>query len=1029
MTQIWRTHGCGRPRRHRYCVIPDEHTNVLDDSVNPDAGMPLSDAALSVWAKTNSRGQFGMDGERLDTDRKRLEWLPLHQHLKDAGEAAAKIWDDWLSDTSREVMSESMRGDTPAERDVFGRATAVFLAAAHDVGKATPCFAVMYDDLTSVMRDNGLTMSPTLLNDVEKRRTFMHAFAGHVALSDWLDENDWDFEASSRSWLGYVIGGHHGRHGTLNINEAAATDELNGDQAWADVREEHLDRALYLSGLTLDDILWLSKNPPAQVAQVLFSATTVYADWFASTPDLFPLYPWKRHASLPPALNRTNHKRQTFAWNALGSLPETWKPDLAGCETADTMYASRFGGKRGMHARPVQQRAFDTAHECDPASLIIIEAPMGEGKTEAGLMAAEILAKRSGAGGLLFALPTQATTDKMFERILTWIDTTDASLAASERPYEKQSISLVHGGAQYNQTYQSLELPGEPECVAADDHTKASGAFSHVWLNRKKATMSNFVVATIDQLLLLALAQKNLPMRHLGVAGKVVVIDEAHAYDAYMNRYLNVVLEYLGAYNVPVVMLSATLPVHTRQDFIDAYVRGQSGSPDRNEGVQTALDIVPMYPAVSWFSQHGKGLVKAQAISPKVTVSIRRWNEDDVVLGQRLEKLLVKDGKPSGRALVIRNTVKGAQETYEILKRRFGSDVLLTHARFTNGDRQSRDAILNKQFGHTNSRDKRRRIVVSTQVVEQSLDVDFDILISDVSPTDVLFQRMGRIHRHRGRDGHRPDALTTPVTVLRHANWYSDKIVALGESGTKSSFVYDDMLIYRAILQFKSRRTVTLPKDISRLVHEAYLWEVDGYVPVDDPLGKKNPKYAGTLKWAWLKARQERAEAKGRAGAFLMDTPVERSDFSSLAMFEGVPFNEADGLVLDASVRDSVMPTEVILLEERAGRFYLPEFSTAPKKLKKTPIDLGQPVDDERMRGEILRCSIRVPAHVIARDRKGVLLVGEQFHEGWSDAKNAKELSGRPVVWLDGNKNPVLRYLDYSSEVGLLTNNSFKPGK
>ena len=317
--------------------------------------------------------------------------------------------------------------------------------------------------------------------------------------------------------------------------------------------------------------------------------------------------------------------------------------------------------------------------------------------------------------------------------------------------------------------------------------------------------------------------------------------------------------------------------------------------------------------------------------------------------------------------------------------------------------------------------------MVSTQVVEQSLDVDFDILITDVSPTDVMFQRMGRIHRHKARNGYRPDKLAEPICVLRHENWRLDNLLKLGEAGTKSSYVYDDMLIYRAMLQFRNRRVVTLPKDIAKLVHEAYLWEVDGYRPADDPLAKKVGKYAGTLKWAWLKARQERIEAKGRAGAFIMNTPVERQDFVSLALFEGIPFNEADGIVLDASVRDSVMPTEVLLLAQRNGEFYLPKFSTAPAAMKRIPLPVGGEVKDEILRAEILKCSIRIPAHVIARDHKGVLLVGEQLHEGWLEAKGAKELSGRPVVWLDGSRSPVMRYLDYDPEIGLLTNNSYRP--
>lgn len=941
-----------------------------------------------------------------------IQWLPLHQHLRDAGDSAAKIFDEWISESGRKLMVSQMPGK-PSEQARLARGTAIFLAAVHDIGKATPSFAVMHDALANSMRSQGLAMDENLVGRFESRRTLMHALAGHIALADWFEDREEATANPMLNWLGFVIGGHHGRHGTELTNDMSATDDLYGDHTWADVRDEFIAAAQVMSGLSDADLLAISANPPAQQVQVLYSALTVYSDWFASTPDLFPLHSWTPETSTPAPVQTDDTSRPDAAWKTLGNLPQTWAPDLHGCDDADQMFATRFdvpGGK----ARPVQQVAFDTAHECDPASLVIIEAPMGEGKTEAGLMAAEILAARSGAGGLMFALPTQATTNKMFDRVLNWLEVTDNHLEAPE----PQTLSLVHGGASNHSTFASLNLPGSPNCVgdAGDD----CGAFAHAWLNRKKSTMSNFVVATIDQLLLMALTSKHLPMRHLGISGKVVVIDEAHAYDAYMNRYLDVVLEYLGSYDVPVVMLSATLPVHTRQDFIDAYVRGQSGSPDRNELVQTSLDIVPSYPAVTWFSQNGKGLHKADPISDDVTVAIRRWNENDIVLGQRLDRLLTDScGNPSGRALVIRNTVKGAQETFETLRARFGADVTLVHARFTNGDRGIRDQMMNKTFGPTNSADTSRHIVVSTQVVEQSLDVDFDILVTDVSPTDVLFQRMGRLHRHTARNPYRPAALTKPICVLRHENWLMDNVLKLGEAGASSSFVYDNMLIYRAMLQFRWRRTVRLPQDIAKMVHEAYLWEVEGYRPENDPLIKRIGKFAGTLKWAWLKARQERADARGRASSFLLNTPLQRADHSTMAMFEGAMFNEYDGKV-DAAVRDSVLPTEVILLDRVGTDFFIPSLPTIPVSLVGRKVVVGLAQADDVVAALNL-CTIRVPAHVIHRERDGELLVGPQWSDGWMDVK-AGDLSGIPVIALEKS-----RYLSYCSTRGLIVNGRFKP--
>lgn len=961
-------------------------------------------------------GHFGLDGKRTQRRDERLHWLPLHQHLKDAADAAAKIWDTWMPVRMKTQIVSEIAKIAPIGTDPehLAKALGVFLAATHDVGKATPCFASTCRPLADQMRANGLDIDTDLATSHEERRTLLHALASHFALADWAGENDPAHRDHDVSWLGYILGGHHGQHGTEHLDQVAATDRLYGADTWENVRDEHLNRGLYLAEVNLPTLLAVSLNPPSQEVQVLYSALVVYADWLASSPDLFPLYLHEPDAPLPVDLPREDTTRPDHAWTALGTVPPPWTPSLHLCSDPHEMFSSRFVPGVQATARPVQQAAYQIAHECDPASLVIIEAPMGEGKTEAGLMAAEILAHRSGAGGILMAMPTQVTTDRMFDRIIDWLNNSSEAV----HDHGKHTVSLVHSKASYNQTLDEMRLPDTH--VADDDQH----AFAHAWFTGRKTGLANFVVATVDQLLMLALAGRNIPMRHFGVAGKVVIIDEAHAYDAFMNRYMDVVLEYLGAYGCPVVLLSATLPVHTRQDFIDAYVRGQSRDPEPNPDVQTALDITPAYPAITWFSQHGKGMVKADPISPKLKVRIGRWNEDDRQMVARLKGLLKKNGEPSGRALVIRNTVRGAQETYSMLREHFGDAVQLTHARFTDGDRLARDARISAMFGEGNAADESLQILVSTQVVEQSLDVDFDMLVTDVAPTDVLFQRMGRVHRHRARDGHRPDKLTEPLCVLRHANWRVDDVLKLGEAGASSSFIYEHMLIYRAMLQFRRRRHVMLPKDISRMVHEAYLWEIESFRPEEDPLLRYNRKHAGILKWAWLQARTHREDARLRAGQFLIGSVTQRADFVNLALLEGFLYNDLGGQTLDASVRDSIMPTEVVLLDMVLGaddepEFFLPKWAPAPTRLKITPIVPGQPISDPDLLAAVSACSIRIPAHVFAKDGDVDPRMRSQLLPGWVDEFKAGPVSGKQVVWLDYHPG---RYINYDSRLGTIVN-------
>lgn len=199
--------------------------------------------------------------------------------------------------------------------------------------------------------------------------------------------------------------------------------------------------------------------------------------------------------------------------------------------------------------------------------VMVVEAPMGIGKTEAALAAAEVLAYRFHCGGLIVALPTMATTDAMFGRVLAWV----RSLPS---PHQL-SMYLAHSKAALND--EAGTLPRHCAGHLYDEQGKASAAAVAMgWLSgRKKGVLSTFVVATIDQVLFGALRSRHLALRHLALAGKVVIVDEVHAADAYMRAYLCRALQWLGAYGTPVVLLSATLPPDQREELLNAYESGR----------------------------------------------------------------------------------------------------------------------------------------------------------------------------------------------------------------------------------------------------------------------------------------------------------------------------------------------------------------------------------------------------------------------------------------------------------------------
>ena len=234
--------------------------------------------------------------------------------------------------------------------------------------------------------------------------------------------------------------------------------------------------------------------------------------------------------------------RVEVVWSRLG-LQKGWTPE--GGIPLDELCQKRFHFDRPNALQAQVMRLVDEAAQ---PGLLVIEAQMGSGKTEAALLAAELMSDgMSGPerSGIFFGLPTQATANGIFERVRAWGET--------QTEYMPATIRLAHGAAELNESYARLMEHGGS--IASLDADGDGGLMVHEWFRgRKQALLSDFVVGTVDQLLMLALKQRHVMLRHLGLCGKVVVIDECHAYDAYMSQYLEAALQWLGAYRVPVMV-------------------------------------------------------------------------------------------------------------------------------------------------------------------------------------------------------------------------------------------------------------------------------------------------------------------------------------------------------------------------------------------------------------------------------------------------------------------------------------------
>jgi CRISPR-associated endonuclease/helicase Cas3 len=434
-------------------------------------------------------------------------------------------------------------------------------------------------------------------------------------------------------------------------------------------------------------------------------------------------------------------------------------------------FSELFDGKQ---PRASQQQFIE---QVNGPGLYILEAPMGLGKTEAALYAAYRLLSEGKARGLYFALPTQMTSDKIHDRVMRFL----GNILDADSPH-RQAL-LLHGNA----WLKTLELGKE-------------GNPGGSWFHRaKRGILAPFAVGTVDQALMAVMNVKHGFVRTFGLAGKVVVLDEVHSYDSYTGTILDELVKALRQLHCTVIVLSATLTRGRR-----AALTGQSAASDA-------------YPLVSAVPNGGTLHEQAVPALRDVQVAIRFAADEDA------HEEALRRAEHGQHVLWIENTVAQAQAQFMRVAARasaMGVDCGLLHSRFTKADRQHNEAHWTECFGldgHV-SRNSGGRILVGTQVLEQSLDIDADFLVSRFAPTDMLLQRLGRLWRHA--------ETPRPARARREAWWlaparesaFSEPERAFGSSAK----VYSPYVLCRSLEVWDSLQSVDLPGQIRQLIEETY---------------------------------------------------------------------------------------------------------------------------------------------------------------------------------------------------------------
>lgn len=683
-----------------------------------------------------------------------------------------------------------------------------FWLALHDQGKFAESFQSQCPDVFVALR--GRTPNPA------KPYTLRHDSLGMLfwkdVLRDRLIDQAW-FGAHSEDladgldWWARACCGHHGQPPTEGDHwrqHFDAQDDRTAALAFADaMRAQFINADLAQAISQQDPHRFLAAS--AHLSWWL-AGLAVLADWLGSNTLYFP---YQDHIQPLPEYWRLATVQATQALADSGVLPTP--------SAASMPFGTLFPGI--TTPSPLQQWATHTPLPGGP-QIHLLEDVTGAGKTEAALMLTHRLMAGGCADGFFIALPTMATANAMYGRIAA----SYARLFA-----DPTSLVLAHGQRRLVDEFAATVLPATPTEHDARQLDDTASARCSAWLadHNKRALLSPAGVGTIDQVLLAVLHSKHQSLRLLGLVRKVLVIDEVHACDVYMQGVLEVLLAFHARAGGSAVLLSATLPQRMKQGLLAAFASGLA--------LRAPVATEAGYPLVtSWSGQAPEALAQ-QVVATRPDVQRRvnvRSSSDEAEVEATIRQALA-----AGECVCwVRNTVADALAAFQRFQPQLpAGDLLLFHARFTLRDRLDMEEQVLARFGkHSSAGQRAGRLLIATQVVEQSLDVDFDLLVSDLAPIDRLIQRAGRLRRHRRApdgapltDPAQPDqrgepwlwVLTPPWTETPDARWYK---AAFAKAAAVYAHHGQTWLTARALRGRDGAGSFTMPDDARRLIEGVY---------------------------------------------------------------------------------------------------------------------------------------------------------------------------------------------------------------
>jgi len=640
-----------------------------------------------------------------------------------------------------------------------------FLVALHDIGKFAECFQNLKPSLLKNLQQKSSNRIYGERHDSlgwllwKKHIREQFISKGYIQVSSSKREKS--TEQSIDLWMAAMLG-HHGQPPKPYLEHPTS--------CFFDVEQDFTAASEFLedvASLFLEKKLTFPKCDIKIIKLVSWwlSGLAVLCDWLGSNIRFFPYESQK--ISLDVYWDNAK-QRSEIALNEtemLAGLPslQLGLSDLLNI-SSDTQVVPT----------PLQLKAINWSFSDSP-HLFILEDVTGAGKTEAAVLLSHRLMQAEQGNSVYFALPTMATANTMYARMK---DVYRKLFSIDTIP----SLVLAHGASDMSEDFRQSVFPDSKEDQNDyGDGTVSAAAHCNAWLadNRKKALLADIGIGTIDQALLAILPARHQSLRLLGLINKILIVDEVHACDSYMHELLCALLKAHAAVGGSAILLSATLPTKQRQALLNAYADGSSWNRQRVQKTDEKS-----YPLISCLNK--------EALTEDIVATrdiVKREVKIKFLSNQGAIETLIQQSLMGGQCIAwICNTVKDAIQTYQQIKNKYPDwNVDLFHARYALGDRIEIEQRVVKRFNKSSTEKERSgQLLIATQVVEQSLDLDFDFLITDLAPIDLIIQRAGRLRRHlRDKSGNPTKGLDQRggVTLYIHSpefkknpkvGWYAD---------------------------------------------------------------------------------------------------------------------------------------------------------------------------------------------------------------------------------------------------------------